>query len=888
MVALRSSSTQSPLFKPSNNRIATRTATENINDRSSFKSFYSSVNSSSSFPLVSSWQFPDNVYLVPLTTTEMMLNDEQINRINFDDQDPDDHEGGDDDDPYAASTKSRAKDCLTKSKQVIPFGTSPKFKKPQDVMQTLVAGWLGHRHELLCPHRKGCPKARVHWFKDGVKVVSSKRKSGPSVIRISRKGEKLTIEDNRHDDDGLYTCMIFNKFGRISHTIRVTSAQRTVAASPEIQDDQPGNHTVVVGNNLTMYCQLKIIDPTSPHHMEWYKHYTVNGSWHDDNGKLYVEKLKQTGDNPEDDQVLHLVNVSMNHGGWYSCRVSNQYDRVVEHGYVEVIQPPEEEVPLSPFYIYLAVGIGGGLGLSLLIVVILMCVKYRREKKSKLLAVENAQCVARWTKKIIIERNFVAGINEQEQILSPHVRVEKVLAPRENWTQEENSEELFEIQIDELWEFPRERLKLGTELGQGAFGKVIQGQVHGAVLQTELSTVSGCPLVICHGDVSPITVAVKMTKEHCSEQEILDLVKEIEIMKAVGGHVNIVNLLAACTQPTGKPLLAILEYAEHGNLRDYLRRRRGFGRFSREELDIDPRPVGLKEMLSFAWQVARGMEFLASRRCVHRDLAARNVLIAKGGVAKVADFGLARDVEQTDYYRKVTEGKLPVMWMSPESLFDGVSTIKSDVWSYGVLLWEIVTCGEKPYTGVAIEALLDLIKNGYRMSIPLQCPQELYQIMRNCWQLKPSARPTWTQLVDGLLCLYHETMPGVYLDLALPSIPTPPSTAENSDCSDAGAGVSVYNTITSAVSGIAPLPRIHQVFQKVNSNTVSSNYGSSVMMDDQDQEEEDDFTQGPSRDSLESGYSSGAGVKSVPELDVSYYNDLKMPNDAVTTETDFD
>ena len=89
-------------------------------------------------------------------------------------------------------------------------------------------------------------------------------------------------------------------------------------------------------------------------------------------------------------------------------------------------------------------------------------------------------------------------------------------------------------------------------------------------------------------------------------------------------------------------------------------------------------------------------------------------------------------------------------------------------------------------------------------------------------------------------------------------------------------------------AGIAPLPRIHQVFQKVNSNTVSSNYGSSVMMDDQDQEEEDDFTQGPSRDSLESGYSSGAGVKSVPELDVSYYNDLKIPNDAVTTETDFD
>jgi len=274
-----------------------------------------------------------------------------------------------------------------------------------------------------------------------------------------------------------------------------------------------------------------------------------------------------------------------------------------------------------------------------------------------------------------------------------------------------------------------------------------------------------------------ITVAVKMMKDQSSEQEVLNLVKEIEIMKAVGGHENIVNLLGACTQPVGQPLMAILEYAEHGNLRDYLRTRTGHVSGSVDHLET--KPVTTKEMIRFAYQVARGMEFLAQRRCVHRDLAARNVLVARGKVAKVADFGLARDVEQTNYYRRVTDGKLPVLWMSPESLFEGISTTKSDVWSYGVLLWEIITCGERPYTGIATEALLELIREGWQMSIPLQCPQELYQMMKSCWHLKPSCRPDWALLVSSLHSLHTNTRPGLYLNLSLPTINTPPSSPDS-------------------------------------------------------------------------------------------------------------
>eukprot|EP00092_Neocalanus_flemingeri_P109026 GFUD01140067.1.p1 GENE.GFUD01140067.1~~GFUD01140067.1.p1 ORF type:complete len:268 (-),score=68.18 GFUD01140067.1:245-1048(-) len=187
-------------------------------------------------------------------------------------------------------------------------------------------------------------------------------------------------------------------------------------------------------------------------------------------------------------------------------------------------------------------------------------------------------------------------------------------------------------------------------------------------------------------------------------------------------------------------------------------------------------------------------------------------LISLSHALTYSSSSLARDIEESDYYRKIGEAKLPVLWMSPESLFDGVSTTMSDVWSFGVLLWEIVTCGERPYSGVATEAVLDLIKDGYRMSIPPQCPQHLYLIMRDCWQREPSSRPLWSGLVLSLLSLYHQTLPGVYLELALPYIPTPPSSPESSSSlasqsSPSTSSTSVY--YPGYIPGIAPLATPH-------------------------------------------------------------------------------
>lgn len=147
-------------------------------------------------------------------------------------------------------------------------------------------------------------------------------------------------------------------------------------------------------------------------------------------------------------------------------------------------------------------------------------------------------------------------------------------------------------------------------------------------------------------------------------------------MKIIGKHINIINLVACCSQDG--PLLVIVEYAPHGNLRDFLRKYRP-SNYEENDNEKERQVLTQKNLVSYAYQIARGMEYLASRKCIHRDLAARNVLVSDDFVMKIADFGLARHIYDQDYYRKQTEGKLPIKWLAPESLFDKIYDTQSDV-----------------------------------------------------------------------------------------------------------------------------------------------------------------------------------------------------------------
>ncbi|XP_060686545.1 tyrosine-protein kinase receptor Tie-1 [Hemiscyllium ocellatum] len=265
-------------------------------------------------------------------------------------------------------------------------------------------------------------------------------------------------------------------------------------------------------------------------------------------------------------------------------------------------------------------------------------------------------------------------------------------------------------------------IKFEDVIGEGNFGQVIKALVK--------------------KDGLKMNAAIKMLKEFASENDHRDFAGELEVLCKLGHHPNIINLLGAC-ENRGYLYIAI-EYAPYGNLLDFLRKSRVLETdpaFAREHGTAST--LTSQQLLQFASDVTKGMQYLSEKQFIHRDLAARNVLVGENLVAKIADFGLSRGEE---VYVKKTMGRLPVRWMAIESLNYSVYTTKSDVWSFGVLLWEIVSLGGTPYCGMTCAELYEKLPQGFRMEKPLNCDDEVYEFMRQCWRDRPYERPTFAQI----------------------------------------------------------------------------------------------------------------------------------------------
>lgn len=267
--------------------------------------------------------------------------------------------------------------------------------------------------------------------------------------------------------------------------------------------------------------------------------------------------------------------------------------------------------------------------------------------------------------------------------------------------------------LDKSWEFPREQLTISKTLGKGNFGQIFKAKARRL-----------------QGKLSEETVAVKTLTEPHTGFRLLSFLREIEMMKIIGKHKNIVNLRGCCTQDG--PLYAIFEYARLGDLESFLVK----------NLNLLPP----KELILFAKQVACGMKYLSSLRCIHRDLAARNILVFDNRVAKIADFGLAIDLRGEEYFVALSYEPVPFRWRAPETLPQNVYQLNSDMygvvsinllfdygihcitfsWSYGVLLWEIMSFGSTPHSDIGnSDVLYDYLIKGNRLGSPDRCPHEM-------------------------------------------------------------------------------------------------------------------------------------------------------------------
>ncbi|XP_037071869.1 vascular endothelial growth factor receptor 1-like isoform X2 [Pollicipes pollicipes] len=616
----------------------------------------------------------------------------------------------------------------------------------------------------------------------------------------------LVLTDVGPQHAGRYLCQATDLLGRTNTSDRLVQVQGT--ASPQFMldanMDKSATITLEEGTRGELNCTVSGLPPPE---VTWTKDGAPLAL--DENGRVRLS---------EDGQRLLISAAISDDAGNYECRAANRVG--VLQGSAAVLVP--------------------GSAANLLVIIIVTVVMV-------LILIALATCLV-W--KIRQQKNLQRRLTKTELEAFANGRMTQF---NPNMPIDEQAELL---PYDDEWEFPKDKLILGRQIGSGAFGRVVKAEAVG-LLPHEPRTV----------------VAVKMPKSGSDPNQIRSMMAELKIMIQLGKHLNVVNLLGAVTKHAEEgEFMVLVEYCRHGNLHQYLHRHKncyinqvdaisgeydaslgeeeyeaallsgavnertplnyvaGGGGLDRvgshltwtshdshyksprrnsttssldssgfntdmtgatvchspavtgyEDSQGVPRsntgvsvrqrrtPLTTRDLLRWSYQVARGMEYLASRKLLHGDLAARNILLAENNIVKISDFGLSRDIYKTRDYKKKGKGLLPVKWMAIESIQDSVFSTQSDVWAFGVVMWEFFSLGSSPYPGMEYDInFVRRLRDGYRMEMPKFSPLSAYNLMLECWAASPGDRPNFTEISVKLGHFLEERVREEYMQLNEP------------------------------------------------------------------------------------------------------------------------
>ncbi|KAM9333187.1 receptor-type tyrosine-protein kinase FLT3-like isoform 2-T2 [Pholidichthys leucotaenia] len=396
---------------------------------------------------------------------------------------------------------------------------------------------------------------------------------------------------------------------------------------------------------------------------------------------------------------------------------------------------------------------------------------------------------------VVVSMVLTYFIKKKKPQYQPQLQMIQMTGPNDNDYTYINFKD---FEYDQKWEFPRENLELGKKLGSGAFGMVVQATAYGINKPDVSQQVAVKMLKEQHQSVEKeaLMSELKMLTHIGHHDNIVNLLGActdsgpIYLIFQYCHYGDLMNYLKNNSERYHKSVTNAFYKDRFSSIYPNLQPKKNSRELNAEvdnyvpmykatssgQEDIalltlnstdmeccedpesdeipgdqteDVQALTFDDLLSFAFQVAKGMEFLSSKNCIHRDLAARNVLVTKGRLVKIGDFGLARDVDNDSNYVIRGNVRLPVKWMAPESIFQGMYTMKSDVWAYGILLWEIFSLGVTPYPGMKVDhTFYSMIERGFKMDCPYYANEAVYEMMCRCWALEPCSRPSFSKVVS--------------------------------------------------------------------------------------------------------------------------------------------